>query len=57
MHVGGNLKMCPELKVHQTIVESVEEDMYLGDLISSDGKNRKNIVKRNGYYNLNHQFA
>ena len=37
---------CPELKVHGTLVESVEEDMYLGDLISSDGKNKKNVQKR-----------
>ena len=46
MHVGGNQKMCPELKVHGTVMESVKDDMYLGDLISSDGKNRKNVEKR-----------
>ena len=38
--------MCPVLKVHGTVMEGVEEDMYLGDLINSDGKNRKNVEKR-----------
>jgi hypothetical protein len=46
MHIGGNRNMCPVLKVHGTVMEGVEEDMYLGDLISSDGKNRKNVEKR-----------
>ena len=38
--------MCPELKVHGTVMEGVEQDTYLGDVISSDGKNRKNVEKR-----------
>ena len=38
MHIGGNRNMCPVLKVHGTVME--------GDLISSDGKNRKNVEKR-----------
>ena len=46
IHVGGKKESCPELKVHGTIIESVEEDTYLGDLISGDGKNKKNIEKR-----------
>ena len=46
MHIGGNKEMCQELKVHGTAMESVEEDTYLGDLISSDGKNKKNVEKR-----------
>ena len=46
MHIGGNKEMCQELKVHGTAMESVKEDTYLGDLISSDGKNKKNVEKR-----------
>ena len=46
IHVGGKKESCPELKVPGTIIESVEEDTYLGDLISGDGKNKKNIEKR-----------
>ena len=46
MHIGGNKEMCPELKVHGTVMEGVEQDTYLGDVISSDGKNRKNVEKR-----------
>ena len=37
---------CPILKVHNTIMEEVTEDTYLGDIISSDGKNTKNIEKK-----------
>ena len=46
MHVGEANETCPELKVHGTVMESVTEDVYLGDIISNDGKNRKNINKR-----------
>ena len=46
MHIGAKKETCPELKVHGTVMENVEEDMYLGDLISSDGKNKKNVEKR-----------
>ena len=46
MHVGRKKEMCPELRVHGTVMETVTEDMYLGDLISSDGKNKKNVEKR-----------
>ena len=46
MHIGGKKESCPQLKVHGTLIESVEEDTYLGDLISSDGKNKKNIDQR-----------
>ena len=46
MHIGGKSDTCPQLKVHGTMMEVVKEDMYLGDLISCDGKNKKNIEKR-----------
>jgi hypothetical protein len=46
MHIGGKKESCPQLKVHGTLIESVEEDTYLGDLISSDRKNKKNIEQR-----------
>ena len=32
-------------------IESVEEDKYLGDIISSDGSNMKNVVARKGKSN------
>ena len=41
IHVGGNTKFCPKLKVHGTEMESVDEDTYLGDIISGDGKIQK----------------
>ena len=38
--------MCPDLKVHGTQMEKVSEDTYLGDIISHDGRNSKNIKSR-----------
>ena len=46
IHVGKNQDTCPVLQVHGTLMESVSHDTYLGDIISSDGKNARNIKKR-----------
>ena len=46
MHIGRKQETCPVLKVHDTIMEEVTEDTYLGDIISSDGKNSKNLEHR-----------
>ena len=34
MHVGKANLLCPELKVHGTVMGQVSEDTYLGDIIS-----------------------
>ena len=46
LHIGKNRGMCPTLKVHGTIMPEVTEDTYLGDILSSDGKNTKNVKNR-----------
>ena len=46
MHIGRNSHPCPELQVHGTKMEKVTEDTYLGDIISEDGRNTKNIRNR-----------
>ena len=46
LHIGKGTNTCPQLKVHGSVMEAVQEDMYLGDIISSDGKNKKNVEKR-----------
>ena len=46
MHVGKHSEFCPSLKVHGTVINKVTDEMYLGDLLSSDGKNTKNIRNR-----------
>ena len=46
IHVGGNHATCPILKVHDTVMEDVSHDTYLGDIISGDGRNTRNIKKR-----------
>ena len=43
IHVGIGNKLCPELQVHGTKMVEVSEDKYLGDIISSDGRNTKTI--------------
>ena len=35
-----------ETEVHGYIMEEVEVDEYLGDLVSNDGRNTKNIESR-----------
>ena len=46
LHIGPRKSTCPELRVHNTVMEEVTEDTYLGDIISSDGKNSKNVKNR-----------
>ena len=45
IHVGKN-KKCPDLQVHGSKMEKVSDDTYLGDVISEDGKNSKNVKIR-----------
>ena len=46
LHVGKMHANCPQLKVHGTTMEDVSYDTYLGEIISADGKNTRNIRKR-----------
>ena len=46
LHIGKNHKMCSVLKVHGTEMESVQFDTYLGDIISTDGRNTRNVQSR-----------
>ena len=47
IHVGSNSShTCPILKVHESEMKEVDEDEYLGDIVSRDGKNKQNIHKR-----------
>ena len=46
LHVGCKSSRCPILKVHDTVMEEVEYDEYLGDVISNDGKNKMNLRRR-----------
>ena len=46
MHIGKSRDLCPELRVHGTVMERVTSDTYLGDIISVDGSNSENIRNR-----------
>ena len=48
LHIGKNSNFCPTLQVHGTQMNKVTEDTYLGDIISNDGRNTKNINNRIG---------
>ena len=46
IHIGKVKNQCQEIKVHGFPVGKVTNDTYLGDIISSDGKNKLNIESR-----------
>ena len=46
MHVGKDTGICPKLEVHGTKMQKITQDTYLGDIVSSDGKNDANIASR-----------
>ena len=46
LHIGKETRECPVLKVHGTPMQEVKDDRYLGDILSCDGKNTKNIKDR-----------
>ena len=46
MHVGKQNSFCPTLKIHGSEMASSDEITYLGDIITADGKNTRNIQSR-----------
>ena len=46
MHIGKHNSECPRLKVHNEEMENIDELTYLGEKITSNGKNEKNIANR-----------
>ena len=46
MHVGKVSDICPKLEVHGTVMQKITHDKYLGDIVSSNGKNDLNIQSR-----------
>ena len=46
IHIGKQNEHCPVLKVHGTTMPTASSDTYLGDIISSDGKNSLNLDNR-----------
>ena len=46
MHVGKFNKECPQLNVHGYKVQKVNNVTYLGDKVSADARNAKNIQER-----------
>ena len=46
IHEGKNIEQCCILKVHDSVMMKKDHETYLGDVISSNGKNDKNILNK-----------
>ena len=46
LHAGKHLRSCCTLKAHNTDIEIVDKEKYVGDVITSDGKHVKNVEAR-----------
>ena len=46
IHVGSKVQKCTKLEVHNGNMINSDDQKYLGDIISSDGKHNKNIQSR-----------
>ena len=48
IHIGKESVLYPTLKIHGYKMEKVSDDKYLGDMLSSDGRNSINVKERIG---------
>ena len=46
IHVGKQNSPCKKLKVHNSLMQFVNNDTYLGDVLDSQGSNMPNIQKK-----------
>ena len=46
IHAGGKAQVCSKLKAHRTTMDIVNEEKYVGDIVTGDGKHSKNIAAR-----------
>ena len=46
IHVGKKSHSCPKLQVHDTDIEKVNSDTYLGDIVSYNGKHTETVKAR-----------
>ena len=46
MHIGKDTLVCEDIHVHNEKGEKVSNEKYIGDFISSDGTNSKNLKER-----------
>ena len=46
MHVGPDRSLCPQLKIHDKVMLTSEQEKYLGDVVSSNTKIDENIKMR-----------
>ena len=44
IHVGKQKVCCPQMKIHGYKMEKVNQDTYLGDILSSDGRKKSTLM-------------
>ena len=59
MHIGNETLVCEEIKVHNEYGKTVNNDKYVGDILSADGSNTSKIKERTekGYGIVNEILA
>ena len=48
IHIGNQKQHCPSLLVDGAKMENSKQEMYLGDIIDSSGKDKPNLERRKG---------
>lgn len=48
IHIWKQCEKEMKLKAHDDIIINVDDDKYIGDIVSKDGKNMENIKSRVG---------
>ena len=46
IHIGNNEQWCPKIKAHESDIERVADEKYIGDYIMENGKHTKTIKSR-----------
>ena len=46
IHIGRGHEDCPELKVHENVMNESESDKYLGDIVDKSGKIQATVANR-----------
>ena len=46
LHAGKQIRSCSALNAHDTVMEIVDKEKYVGDIVANNGKHTKNIMAR-----------
>ena len=46
MHIGEKTLVCEDIKVHENVGKTLDNEKYIGDVIQNNGSNTANIKER-----------